>query len=235
MQRFNGFQNGKNKALLIPSLFFSELLPFIDDLNELKVTLYCFWAMQQQEDEYRYVRFGEVSADAEFMKGLQGNDTQQEWTLRKAFEKAVARGTLLHVQVILASKTEDIYFINTEKGQRALEALVRGEWVPSDGLRPIELIVERPNVFVLYEQNVGPLTPLIAEQLIDAEKQYPPEWITEAIQIAVKNNARSLKYILRILEQWLAKGKQPYGLSRQNPEKSFFAHLEEDYSDIIES
>jgi len=36
---------------------------------------------------------------------------------------------------------------------------------------------ERPNIFKLYEENIGPLTPLIADALKDAEKTYPPEWV----------------------------------------------------------
>ena len=49
MQKFNGFPPGKTRTTVIPNQFFSELLPTIDDLVELKLTLYCMWALQQQE------------------------------------------------------------------------------------------------------------------------------------------------------------------------------------------
>lgn len=235
MQGFNGFPDGKNKPLSLPGLFFSELLPLIDHLGEMKVTLYCFWAMHQQEDEFRYVRFSEVLADRIFMDGIKANGITAEAALRDSFERAVARGTLLHALLVIKNQSDDLYFINTEKGRKALEALEKGDWLPGDQKRPIELIIERPNLFVLYEQNIGAITPLIADQLRDAEQEYPAEWLTEAIQIAVNNNARSLRYILRILEQWATKGKQRHGVAGRNPEKSRFAHLEEDYSDIIQS
>ncbi len=51
--------------------------------------------------------------------------------------------------------------------------------------------LERPNVFKLYEENIGPLTPMIADALKDAENTFSPEWIAEAIELAVKNNKRS--------------------------------------------
>ena len=51
MQRFNGFPPGKARTVAVPGQFFSELLPMIDDLAELKVTLYLFWALQQQEGD----------------------------------------------------------------------------------------------------------------------------------------------------------------------------------------
>ncbi len=67
--------------------------------------------------------------------------------------------------------------------------------------------MERPNIFILYEQNVGVLTPLLADQLRDTEKSYPPEWIDEAFDIAVAANKRSLRYIQAILKRWETEGK----------------------------
>jgi len=98
--------------------------------------------------------------------------------------------------------------MNTERGRAAVDGIIRGEWRPTgDPEEPVSLIVERPNIFVLYEQNIGPLTPIIAEHLRDAEETYPAAWIGEAIEIAVDNNARKWSYISRILERWQAEGK----------------------------
>lgn len=58
----------------------------------------------------------------------------------------------------------------------------------------------RPNVFQLYEDNIGPLTPLIAERLKDAEESYPDSWLNDAIDQAVVNNARSWRYIETIFK-----------------------------------
>jgi hypothetical protein len=66
MQGFNGFPPGKTRTTAIPTLFFSELLPPIDDMVELKLTLYCFWVLQQQEGEYRYALRREVLQDKLF-------------------------------------------------------------------------------------------------------------------------------------------------------------------------
>ena len=46
MKGFPGFPDGKLKLTQIPNLFFSDLLPIIDDLGELKVKLYAFWALE---------------------------------------------------------------------------------------------------------------------------------------------------------------------------------------------
>ena len=45
---FAGFPAGKAASTPLPNLFFSDLLPAIDHLGELKVTLYAFWALGRQ-------------------------------------------------------------------------------------------------------------------------------------------------------------------------------------------
>ena len=67
--------------------------------------------------------------------------------------------------------------------------------------------LERPNIFKLYEENIGPLTPLIADALKDAEEIYSAEWIAETIELAVKNNKRNWKYCEAILKRWKEEGR----------------------------
>ena len=67
--------------------------------------------------------------------------------------------------------------------------------------------MERLNVFKLYEENIGPLTPLIADALKDAEKTYSREWVADAIGLAVANNKRNWKYCEAILKRWKEDGR----------------------------
>jgi len=53
----------------------------------------------------------------------------------------------------------------------------------------------RPNSFKLYEQAIGTLTTTIAEKLKAAEKDYPPEWIAWAFDVAATQNKRSWAYV----------------------------------------
>jgi len=85
---------------------------------------------------------------------------------------------------------------------------MRGEWRPSDEpLPPVELTPQPANVFQLYEENIGPLTPMLAEALKEAENEYPPVWLEDAIRIAVKNNKRNWNYIQAILRRWQREGR----------------------------
>ena len=43
----------------------------------------------------------------------------------------------------------------------------------------------------LYEENIGLLTPLVAESLTEAERRYPHQWIREAFKEATSRNKRS--------------------------------------------
>lgn len=233
MKGFSGFPAGKLRLTQIPNLFFSDLLPIIDNMAELKVTLYAFWALSQREGQVRYLRLADFLNDTEFVKGLGPTLKLASEALVDGLERAVARGTFLHVNVESAEGKMDLYFLNTERGRTAVEGITRGEWRPNpDEDEPITLLIERPNVFILYEQNIGPLTPIIADELRDAEQTYPPRWIEEAIELAVQNNARKWRYILTILERWRQEGKQD-ATGRRDTEKERRKPIPPEYRDII--
>ncbi len=219
MKGFPGFPDGKLRTLPLPEAFFADLLPLVDHLAELKVTLYAFWRLSQKEGNYRFLRREDFAGDEHFMRGLAPNARQAEETLDDALERAEARGTLLHVLIEDAQSARSLYFMNTAKGREAVEKLTRGEWRPGDEAGTVVTLSQRrSNVFVLYEQNIGPLTPMVAEELRDLERAYPAAWIEDAIRIAVKNNVRRLKYIMAVLERMHAEGRyEPE--DREDPEE----------------
>ncbi len=233
MKGFPGFPDGKLRLTQVPNLFFSDLLPIVDNLAELKVTLYAFWAMGQKEGKVRYLRLTDFLNDPEFVKGLGPTLEQATNALEDGIERAVARGTFLHVNVESADGKMDLYFLNTEKGRTAVDGITKGEWRPNpDQDEPITLLVERPNIFILYEQNIGPLTPMIADELRDAERTYPMRWIQEAIQLAVENNARKWRYVATILERWRQEGRQD-GIGRRDTQKDVRPQIPDELKDII--
>lgn len=233
MKGFSGFPEGKLRLTPVPNLFFSDLLPIIDDMGELKVTLYAFWALTQREGRVRYLRLADFLNDPAFVQGMAPTATLAAESIIDGVERAVARGTLLHVNIESADGKADLYFMNTEKGRAAVEGITRGEWRPNPNEEePITLLVERPNVFVLYEQNIGPLTPMIADELRDAEQTYPPRWIEEAIEIAIKSNARKWRYVVAVLERWRQEGKQD-GISSRDSQKELRQQVPKEYEDIV--
>ena len=123
MQGFPGFPDGKQRLTPVPNLFFSDLLPAIDNLAELKVTLYAFWALGQREGEVRYLQLGDFTNDPILLKAMGGSGIQSGIdTLLDGIERAVARGTFLKVEVEGADGRLELYFLNTERGRAAVDA-----------------------------------------------------------------------------------------------------------------
>lgn len=230
MKIFLGFSPGGSGTTPLPSQFFSDLLPAIDHLGELKVTLYAFWCLGQQEGERRFLRLSEMKQDEILQSALASGADEPGSMLEESLERAVSRGTLLHVPRLSPDPSEHLYFLNTPKGRAAADSLERGEWSPDPGSQLPRLAMERPNVFRRYEEDIGPLTPHMAEVLRDAEKEYPPGWIEEAIGLAVERNVRSWRYVSAILERWKAEGKRDSGGQELNTRR----YVEGEYSDHIE-
>jgi DNA replication protein len=232
MQGFSGFPR-RGRLTKIPGMFFSDVLPYIDSLPELKVTLYAFWRLQQKEGSAPFLMRREFAADEAFMRGLGPREEARGEALDDGLERAAARGTLLHVHVEEESGdwTEDLYFLNTARGRAAVAAIEEGTWTPTlDPSAPVDVNVERPNIFALYEQNIGPLTPLIADSLRDLEETYPQGWIDEAFRIAVQQNKRALAYIEAILRRWQDEGRDDAG--RRG--KDWRYYFEDSYADDSE-
>ena len=70
MKGFTGFPAGKQPYTPVPNLFFSEVLPEIDHLGELKVTLHVFWLLAQRGGERPHVSDEELAADRRLLAGL---------------------------------------------------------------------------------------------------------------------------------------------------------------------
>ena len=233
MNTFKGFPPGKVPMVRVPSQFFTEVLGTVDDLDELKLTLYAFWALQQQEGEFRYLLKREVLQDSLLLSGIDQDAERAAQRVSAALERAVQRGTLLHASVECARGPEDLYFMNTTHGRNAVRAIAAGQFEPGDRDTPVLLIAERPNIYALYEENIGALTPLISEELRAAEQDYPPGWIEEAIRLAVERNARNWRYIRRVLERWQAEGKDR-GLTKRPTQADRYRYIQGEYSDTVD-
>ena len=209
MSKFQGFPTGRTRFTPLPDLFFSQVLPQIDDLAELKITLHVLWLLNRKKGYPRCVSLPELAADGVLLSGLHGPGENPTDLLHQGLNRAVQRGTLLG----LVSRTEDgdapWYFANTPQGRNAVQKIRRGQLsLPETGmLVEPRIAVERPNIFQLYEQNIGLLQPIIAEQLQEAEDTYPAEWIEEAFTIAAEQNVRNWRYVRAILDRWVAEGR----------------------------
>lgn len=235
MKKFSGFPEGsKLSPTAFPAIFFSELVPMIDDLAELKVTLFSFWALNQKEGDYRYLQREEYDNKI-LLDGMKAAKPKAEplVTLEHALAKAVSRGTLLCTTVTLRNKELELFFVNTAKGRIGVQQVQSGAWKPSNNGMPIEILPERPTIFTFYEQNIGSLTPMISEALKDAEQEYPIEWIKDAIRQAVELNKRNWRYVASVLRRWEREGYRSEQAGRPD-EQDGKRYITGKYADFIE-
>ncbi len=251
MAGFAGFPAGRNPYVPVPEIFFTQLLPEIEDQAELKVTLHLFWLLARKQDTPRCTNERELRSDRALMHSLRFISDMRtlEERLHQGLEQAVARGTLLRANLTVISSGRNEaeivgwYFFNTRRNRKIVTELQGGEVLPArlltiqgeqveqeydihggnEELLPynrrrantssaytIPVQVERPNIFTLFEQNIGLLGTAVVEEIKDALDTYPEEWVEAAIREAATHNKRSWSYIRAILRRWETEGRQQW-------------------------
>jgi len=234
-RHFRGFPT-KTEFNPVLDFFFTQVMPQILDVTELKVTMCIFYLLSKAENLYKpdksgnyepdksgnykweyppFVTYEELLSQAIPMPGI------DEEALRHTLDLAVNHGSILCLNLNVNGKLAEAYFANIESDREAIDNIKhRGI---STGKEETRQALQQSNIFALYEQNIGIITPMIAEELKEAEKLYPARWIEEAVKEAVMLNKRSWKYVARILERWASEGKDSgedrQGVKKGSPDK----------------
>ena len=219
---FNGFPD-RVRSIPAPAPLFGTLLEQIDDIAELKCLLRVMWLLQQKKGYPRFVTHSEALADRTLATSIRGDAD----TVSGALDACVRRGTLAMAIIEPEGKEERLYALNSDRDRRALagvtsDAFVVGHSRTAPTPEPWDTKIERPNIFALYESNIGMLSPMIADELKIADELYPMDWIEDAFREAALQNVRNWRYIVRILESWEREGRsrgQSDGKSRRHSKK----------------
>ena len=103
-------------------------------------------------------------------------------------KKALAEAVLGKLILALPVEGDTFYFAASEEGYENYQKTSASR----PEILPTATVVPTPNIYVLYEENVGILSPLIAQELGNLEEQYPMGWIYEAFkEAALQNKKRS--------------------------------------------
>lgn len=206
----------------VPDIFFSHLLPEMDDMAELKTTLEVLHIIYSKKGYPRFTTFGELYGNAAIVASMAQESGSAGEHLKDALDRAVARGTLLHISVEHNGTLEVVFFLNTPSDRQVVEKVRRGEIsLPGLGqyIPAVRAAEELPDIFTAYEQNIGMLTPMVSEELRDALKVYPEPWVRDAIRESANQNKRKWSYISAILERWAAEGRTD-GTYRRDSKKT---------------
>ncbi len=132
MKFFPGFSNSKGRLTSLPDAFFTDLLPIIDHLGELKISLYTIWFIEQLEGNFRHIKYRHYLADSDFINGFGNNPANAINYFKESLQRACDRGILLSYCPEDFSLEETIYFINSPSGRASMAALKDGNWSPDD-------------------------------------------------------------------------------------------------------
>jgi DnaD/phage-associated family protein len=223
VRRFPGFPD-RMELVPVPGAVFGTLLREIDDLAELKTLLHVLRLLHSQPRAPRFVRRESLLADAALLDALSippGRSSDE--VVSEALGMAVRRGTLLAIRMTDGDAEDECYLLNTRANEKIVQQVLAGERTlgelgPAPAPREAVAVSDRPTIYDLYEQNIGLLTPLLAEELCEAVESYPAAWIEDAFREAVAQNKRNWRYVRRILETWASRGRGTSGTTWRRPE-----------------
>jgi DnaD/phage-associated family protein len=187
----------------IPASLLVKLIDDVWDPLEVKVIL----AVAALDGARMPVREIDLVAQPDLRRGSRQDGSNRPTTERivEALERAVTRGIVLRMM----DEAEDFWLLlgTDENRARARTRLVAPGAEDAAHTWRGSLVLERPSIFTMYEQNIGLVTPIIADRLVEAYERYPESWIEDAISESVSYNRRSWRYIQRILENWATEGR----------------------------
>ena len=218
--KYGGFPP-RVRSTPVPNPLLGPLLEQIDDVAELKCTLRLVKLLHEKKGFPRRVSHAELLADPVLARGLASQPGGPRVAVERGVGLAVRRGVFIQ-----AGGGPDgegrVYLLNTEANRRAVEGIGSTAGAgAADAPEPFEGPFERPNVYAVYEDNIGMLNPMIAEELKDAEERYPQDWIEEAFREAVKSNKRSWRYVAAVLDRWEREGRGDGGSGRDTKTLSY--------------
>ncbi len=216
---FSGFP-AQARFISIPEAFITTILPGLNDTGEIKTALYIMRVLYLKRSYPRFVTGMELEFDRDLIAMLGGLDK-----LQLALTQSVQHGALLHLAIQKEGRSNILYFLNDETSRQAVEKIKKGQLALGEfaSLPAAEPLTEPiSNIFSLYENNIGLITPMVADELKEAEKLYPALWIEAAFKEAVTQNKRRWSYISRILERWATEGRgdgTTGGNTKKDPDK----------------
>lgn len=185
----------------VPSAIFGSLLERISNLETLRCALRVIFLLHRKQGKLKYISAVEIATDPVLQWG--GGAEAAEQTL----DTFVEYGLL--VKVSTDAEKDGCYCLDNLVNRRAITRAGNGAILGpgASTVKSREEAIPRPDIFTMYESNIGMIYPMAAERLKDIAIDYPEDWIAEAFREAVLHNSRNIKYIEAILRRWRDDGR----------------------------
>jgi|TARA_B110000263_G_scaffold114749_1_gene99987 DnaD/phage-associated family protein len=194
---FKGFEKNV-RAIPVPSPVFNIILESITDMSELKLMLRIIWLLQAYNRKPQFITESEMISDKLISKITGESNKPKEMLKNLESYKIISTS-------ITKNENHRIIFLNSE----TIKERIRNSNIISEDIHldPWEANADIPNIYSIYEQNIGMITPHIAELIKESENLYPMKWIEDAIKQASIQNKRNWAYVSSILNRWKTEGK----------------------------
>ncbi len=202
----NPFPRGY-RSTPVPNPLLADLLVKITDPDELRLTLRAVWALHQERAFPPSLTMPELASDRTVAAMLGAAAEDLENRVSALLNKAAERGTLLKIPV---RDGQDRYYLNTEPVRRALarQGIAPEETREAAGAETefetwpdLEAAAEPSLAVVAYEENIGQITPLVAEKIRDAIDDHSELAVIDAIRTAAARDTRNWNYIAALLRR----------------------------------
>ena len=185
----------------VPSALFGVLLERISSLEMLRAALRVIFLLHRKQGKIKYISAAELVTDP-VLQWSGGPEAAEQ-----ILDTFVEYGLL--ARITGDTKNSGSYCLDNMANRRAITRIGNGEILGPEAsmVKPREETIRRPDIFSMYESNIGVIYPMAAERLKDIAIEYPEDWIAEAFREAVLHNSRNIKYIEAILRRWRDDGR----------------------------
>ncbi len=187
----------------IPNAVIGRALAEIENPTTIKVVLRAIWMLERERGHPKYISVEALALDRVVAKVVANTEE-----LSQIIDVVAGVG----IFVKLTAQQRPSLMLNTESAQRLVSA---GGDIPSvdsdhaeadDGWGISASNRLPPDAFRAYEENIGYLSPMIRESILNALEDFNDSQITDAIKIAVENEARSWSFVKAVLRGWAREG-----------------------------
>ena len=217
--KFEGFPD-QSGFVSIPNILFSSILESLDNIATLKLAFRLTFLIQRESGKIRFITTNSLLTDPSLVLAIASPDINTfEKVVRSSIHTCIELGIFLKTSVETDGRIEELIFLNSNHNKEIIRKINDGEiQMPKlPEASPVPEFSPRPNIFKIYEESIGILTPIIAERLKELEEEVPDTWLYDAIKEASMQNHMRLSYVEGILRRWRQDGRG-YRTSRGNSE-----------------
>ena len=146
-----------------PNLVFGKLLDEIKELNDLKFILRIIWMINQAKRVPKYITLEEIISDRIINAIIPKPNTEPDTFCKSILNKPQLLNLFLYHEININQSNTAVVALNTARNKTMLNKIKGLDKFDSVFQPNGDVSEESPNIFKLYEDNIGTLNPIITD------------------------------------------------------------------------